>query len=743
MEKITGEARYTGDINLPGMLHARPILSPHAHAKILSIKKSDAEKIPGVVAVLTAQDLPTKNQIMATRNSAILAKDKVLFRGQPVAVVIAENEATAQDGADQVSIQYEPLPAVVDPVKAMTDEAPTIWPDGLPTEDSVLSAAHSAVKANKDKEAKTLKNVWLTHHFDRGDIHKGFAEAAVIVERTYKIASVHQAYMEPHAVVAEPDQFRGSLTIYTGTQGKFLVRDEVSRILNLPKSKIRIVPMTLGGGFGAKYGILEPLAGALALTLKRPLRLLLTRSEDFLTTTPSPVTIITLKTGATKSGVLTAIQAEIILDNGIFGFPFGGIVTALIGGYYKFSNTNIDCHEVNTNKPQIGAYRAPGAPQASFAIESNMDDMAQKLGLDPLEFRLINAAQTGDLMTNNEAWPSLDLKQCLKQMSDHPAWKNRKQRANEGIGIAVGGWPSFMGPAAAICGIDSDGIVRVHVGSVDISGVNSSFVLVAAEILGISPDQVEIIQGDTSSSPYAPNSGGSQITYSVAGAIAGAAREVKQQLFELASEHFEVSLDDLEIHDGEVRVKGVPSKAISLGELANQAQSRTDGPGPITGQGRTSIDENAPGFVVHLAKVTIDPEIGKPELKQYVAIQDVGFAINPMMIEGQIHGGAVQGIGIGLHEALLYDNTGQLQTGSFMDYDIPKINTVPNIETVLVESPSPKGPFGIRGVGEPPIIAGPAAIANAIREATGIRLSELPIRSETLWRKLHDPTRVP
>jgi CO/xanthine dehydrogenase Mo-binding subunit len=737
LEKVTGRVRYAGDLTLPGMLYARPILSPYAHAKILSIDTTEAEKAPGVVAVLTAQDLPTKDRVIASRNSAILAKEKVLFRGQPVVVVVGETEAAAQDGADLVLIDYEPLPAVIDPLKAMAAGAPIVWPGGLPKEDSDLAAAHTAVDKKEEKE-KEITNVHSENHFERGDVEQGFKDAEVVIERTYKIASFHQGYMEPHATVAEPDPFRGSLTIYTSTQGQFLVRDEVSRILGLPKSKVTIVPMTLGGGFGAKYGILDPLIGAVALAVKQPVRIVLTRSEDFLTTTPSQAAVITLKTGAKKDGKLTAIQAKVVLDNGIFAFAMGGIVGALLGGYYKCENVKIECYEVITNKPQTGAYRAPGAPQATFALESNIEDMAQELGIDPLEFRLKNAAEAGDPMGNNDPWPSLGLKECLQQMQEHPAWKNQSKGPNEGIGLAIGGWPSFMGPAAAVCRVDSDGTIRVHVGSVDISGINSSFVLVAAEALGVSPDQIEIIQGDTRSGPYAPNSGGSQVTYSVAGAIDKAAKEVRRKLLELASDHFEASIDDLELKEGKVQVKGVPDRTISISELASIAQSKVGGPGPIMGEGQSAVEVNAPGFVVHLAKVAVDPETGDVVLKQYVAIQDVGFALNPTMVEGQIHGGSVQGIGMGLHEAIIYDEDGQLLTASFMDYDLPKMNTVPNIDTILVHNPAPNGPFGLRGVGEPPIVAGAAALANAIKDATGVRVTELPIRKEVLWQALQD-----
>jgi CO/xanthine dehydrogenase Mo-binding subunit len=720
------------------MLHARPVLSPYAHARIVSIDTAAAARMPGVVAVLTAQDLPTRDKIMNSRHSAVLAKEKVLFRGQPVVVVVGESEVAAQDGADAVVIDYAPLPAVVDVIKALADDAPVIWPDGLPKDGADLTAAHAAVDKETEEQARAPSNIHDETHFERGDVAAGFKQADLVIERIYKTPIVHQSYLEPHAVVAEPDVLGSSLTLYTSTQGQFIVRDETARLLGLPKSKVRVVPMTVGGGFGAKYGLVEPLVGAVALALKQPVRLVLTRSEDFLTTTPAPASIIELKTGARKDGTITAIQARVIMDNGVFPFALGGIVGILLGGYYKCPNVRIDCYEVFTNKPQGGAYRAPGAPSATFALESNIDDIARELGIDPLEFRLRNGVETGDLMGNGDPWPSVGLKLCLERMREHPAWKDGAKRPGQGIGIAVGGWPCGMSPAASVCRVDTDGTIRIHVGSVDISGVNSMYPLIAAEILGVSPDQVEIVQGDTRSGPYAGPSGGSQTTYSVSGAVASAAREARKRLLELAADHFEASADDLEIKDGVVQVKGVPDRAIPIGELAGMAESKAGGPGPIIGEGRAAVEENAPGFVVHLAKVEVDAETGHVALKQYVAVQDVGFALNPMMVEGQIHGGAVQGIGWGLHEAMVYDENGQLLTGTFMDYDMPKADTVPNIETILVQNPAPHGPFGARGIGEPPITAGAAAIANAIRDATGARITELPIRAEMVWRALNE-----
>lgn len=737
LEKITGNAKYAGDLSLPGMLHARLVLSPYAHARIRSIDASAAQAAPGVVAVLTAEDLPTRDRAVNSRHSAVLAKDRVLWRGQPVVVVVGETETAARDAADLVVVEYEPLPPIVDVRKAILPDAPVIWPEGLPKEGADLTAAHAAVDKGEQETTGAPSNIHDEVHFARGDVERGFAEADIVIERVYRTPMVHQGYLEPHASVAEPDPYRGSVTIYTSTQGQFSVRDEVARLLSLPKHKVRVVPMTIGGGFGAKYGIIDPLVAAVAVTVKRPVRLVLTRTEDFLSTTPSPAAIVELKVGARADGALTAIQARVLMDNGVFPFTLGGIVSILLGGYYKCPNVKIDCYEVLTHKPQAGAYRAPGAPTATFAIESTIDDIARALGRDPLEFRLQNAAETGDPMGNNDPWPHMGLKLVLERLRDHPAWKDRKVGPNEGIGIAIGGWPCGMSPAASVCRVDTDGTVRVHVGSVDISGVNSSFVLVAAEILDIPPEQVELIQGDTRSGPFAGPSGGSQTTYSVAGAVANAARAVREKLLQVAADHFEASAADLELRNGMVSVKGFPDKAISIGELAAIAESKAGGPGPIVAEGSAAVSENAPGFVAHLAKVHVDPETGQVTLKQYVAIQDVGFPLNPTMVTGQIHGGSVQGIGWGLYEAMVYDEYGQLLTASFMDYNLPAFDQVPDIEAVLVENPAPHGPFGARGVGEPPITAGAAAIANAIRDATGVRVTEIPIRAETLWRAMH------
>ncbi|GAB4145193.1 MAG: xanthine dehydrogenase family protein molybdopterin-binding subunit [Candidatus Promineifilaceae bacterium] len=737
LEKVTGHVRYPADLALPGMLYARPVLSPYAHAGILSIDTQAATAMPGVVAVLTAQDLPTRHRAITSRNSAVLARDKVLWRGQPVAVVVGESEAAAQDAVEQVIVTYAPLPVVADALTAMQPDAPTIWSNGLPREESDFTAVHTNESVANRASQENPNNVHAVSHFQRGDLQQGWAEADLILEHTYHLSMVHQGYLEPHACVAEPDPFGQSVTLYTSTQGQFLVREEVARLLSWPESRVRIVPLAVGGGFGAKYGIVEPLAAGIALTVRQPVRLVFTRSEDFLATTPAPAIVIELKTGARHDGTLTALQARVILDNGIFSFGLGGIVAALLGGYYKWPNLHIECLEVNTHKPQIGAYRAPGAPQATFAIESQMDEIAAALGLDPLAFRLQNAVNEGDLTGTGRPWPKIGLQQCLEQLQQHPSWQNRAQKAaGEGIGIAVGGWPSAVEPSAAICRVDSDGTVSIQVGVVDISGVNSSTVLVAAEVLGVHPDQVRLIQGDTNSGPFGPASGGSQVTYSLSGAVAKAAEEARKKLVKVAADQFEAAEADIEIVNGQARVRGVPDRTLSLAHLVGIAQSKRGGVGPIVGEGNAAVAQNAPGFAAHLVKVRVDAETGQVMPLQYIAFQDVGFALNPLLVEGQMHGGMAQGLSLGLYEAMVYNAEGQLLSGSLMDYALPRADMLPPLEAHLVQNPSPLGPFGARGVGEPPITAGAAALANAIKDATGVRLTRLPLTAESVWQAL-------
>jgi CO/xanthine dehydrogenase Mo-binding subunit len=458
-----------------------------------------------------------------------------------------------------------------------------------------------------------------------------------------------------------------------------------------------------------------------------------------MTTTPASASRLELKTGASSDGRVMAIQAKVYLDNGIYPFGFPGIIGMLMGGYYKCEHVQIEVIQVATHKPQAGAYRAPGAPQVTFALESNIDEMALALNLDPLEFRIKNAVETGDLSGVGRAWPKIGLQACLQRLVEHPTWKNRQASSSdpdtfEGVGIAIGGWPGAFSPAGAVCRVDTDGTVRLHVGSVDISGVHSALVLIAAEQLGVDPSAVQIVQGDTESGPYAPASGGSQVTVSVSGAVQDASLQVKNQLLEVAASELEAHKDDLELKNGAAQVKGVPEKAVSIGKLAQLAQSKAGGPGPIVAEGRAAMKSGAPGFTVQLAKVSVNTQTGLVTPLEFVAVQDVGFALNPTLIEGQMHGGNAQGLSMGLYESMRYDDNGILNSANFLEYHFPRATDLPSFEAVILEEPSESGPFGARIVGEPPIIAGSAALANAIRAAVGVRVLELPVKPETLWK---------
>ncbi|MBO0743851.1 MAG: xanthine dehydrogenase family protein molybdopterin-binding subunit [Candidatus Dormibacteraeota bacterium] len=718
------------------MTYARPVLSPHAHARIVSIDTAGARGMPGVVAVLTEADLATHGKPMNSRPSAVLARDSVVFTGQPVAVVVAETEEQAQDAAEAVFVEYEPLPPVLDPEEAMREDAPLVHTEGLVQDDEGVQ--HAAVET-QEEETTTPANVHDHAHFHRGDAEAGLREADVVVRRRYRTSTVHQSYMEPHASVASYDPVRKEMRVFTSTQGQYAVRDLVARLLGLQPSRVRVTPMTVGGGFGAKYGIIDPLAAAASMAVRRPVKLVLSRTEDFLSTTPSPATIIDLELGVSAERGVTGLRARAVVDDGAYPMAEGGILSILLGGYYRCDNVDIEAFDVLTTKQPAGAYRAPGAPPATFALEQAVDEALRQLGLDPIEWRLKHVAGDGDAMGSGQPWPSLGLRNCLERLREHPLWQERSSLGpDEGLGLAIGAWPGAANPAAALVCMGGEGSVQVHVGSVDISGVNSSLVLVAAEVLQMDPAQIELVQDDTQSGLRAGPSGGSQTTYSVSGAVRRAAEEVRRQLLDLATHRLEAAVEDLELRDGAVQVKGVPSRAVPAAELALMAQSQGGGAGPITGQGRAAIEVNAPGSAAHLVKVRVDRDTGSIDVLAYAAVQDVGFALNPLMVEGQIEGGSVQGLGWGLSEAMHTDGEGQVTTASFIDYVIPSIDTAPQVDVALVENPSEHGLHGARVVGEPPIVPGGAAVANAVAGAVGVRITELPLTPIRVWEALRD-----
>jgi CO/xanthine dehydrogenase Mo-binding subunit len=396
-------------------------------------------------------------------------------------------------------------------------------------------------------------------------------------------------------------------------------------------------------------------------------------------------------------------------------------------------------YEVVTHKAGAGAYRAPGAQQASMAIESAVADLAIKLNLDPFDIRLKNCVLDGDPRPNGGPWPRIGLKQTLEALREHPLWKERDaiRAAGKGIGVAVGGWPGGIEPATAVCRLEPDGKVTIVLGSVDLNGTNTTFAQIVAEELGLDANDLRVVTASTDAAPFAGGTGGSKITYTVGAAVKKAAEDARQQILTIAADHLEVAPEDLEMSGGQVQVKGVPSSGMTLKELAAMSLSAANKHEPVLGRGASSITESAPGFAVHLAEVEVDQLTGETQVTRYVAAQDVGFALNPALVEGQVQGGVGQGIGWALYEGLIFDESGQLVTASLMDYALPRAGMVPPIDIILVEVPSESGPYGAKGIGEPPAIPGPAAIANAIKDATGVRVNEIPIRPESLSNQLY------
>lgn len=720
-DKVTGSTAYVGDVHPRASAYARLVLSPYARARIRSVDTAEAREAPGVIGVYTERDLSARD---------LLAKDEVFYAGEAVAVVVARDPASAQDAAELVRVEWEELPAVVDAEAAMRPDSPLTRPEPADREGEGAAAHGAATESGAEAEEKP-RNVNSMAHFTRGDVESAFSMADVVIEDTYRLAAVHQGYIETHGSVAEAAH-SGSMTIWTSTQGHFFVRRNTAQQLGLPDHVVNVIPMTVGGGFGGKIVLLEALVGELSRTVGRPVVMVLDRDQDFMISNPAPAAVIKLKMGATKAGEVTALKAEMIWDAGAAGGAPVGIAALFLGGTYRIPNLDVRGYEVLTNKTPNGAYRAPGAPQAYFALECHMNRLAAALGQDPIEFRIQHAAREGDELPNGRPLPRIGLIECLERVRDHPLWQNRTAQPGEGIAVAAGGWMGGVEPAAAACRVNGDGSLTLQVGAVDITGVNTTFALIAAEVFGMDPAQVQVVPGDTDHAPYTGMSGGSKITYSVGPAVKAAVEDARRQLLEMAADKMEISVDDLELRGGTVSVKGSPTHMIEVAALARESMQFGGKYAPINGFGRTAITNQSPGFAAHLCRVRVDEVTGQVQVLDYVAAQDVGRALNPAEVIGQISGGVVQGIGRALYERMTYDERGQLIDGSFADYALPLANDVPTIDVQIVEVPSPHGPFGAKGVGEPPVIPVPAAVASAVEAATGVNMSQVPLTPEVI-----------
>ena len=734
--KVTGNLKYTGDLKLAGMLHARFVLSTYAHANITGVDASAALEVPGVQQVLTCDDLPEVTP--SSRARLMLARGRVIFVGQPIAIVLADTAAAAADGAELVAVDYEPLDAVTSMDDALADGANIVWPNGIPT-GAGDEAAHGADTGGESEgDDEEISNIAGQTKMDTGDIDAAFAEADVVVERSFDTPMVHQSSIETQGWVAQPNPLNGGMTMWGSIQSPFGVRYDVADVLGVPESDVTVYGMPVGGAFGAKFGLYEPLVGLVAATVGRPVSLILTRGEELLSTNPAPALRIRGKLGFKRDGTLIAMQSDVTADTGVYPSGLGGFAAMQFASFYRCENLRLESTNVVTNKQSVGAYRAPTSPTAFMAVETLFDEAAAQLGLDPVELRLKNAARTGDPAPDGEDFPVIGMVETLEAAQEHPLWQNREasRAQGRGVGIAIGGWMGGLEPGASVCKLNRDGVLQVQIGTADLSGTPTSFAQLAAEAYGVDVDKVRFVYSDTDSAPYGGGVGGSKTLYTLGNAVIRAAEDARRQTLAIAAEEFEVSAEDLEIVDGRVQVRGFPDRSVALGDLAGKAMTFGGKYDPIHGSGSQSVTDRAPSFCAQIAEVAVDEETGEVDLLNLAVVQEVGRAINPLTVEGQMQGGAVQGVGWALYEEMRYDDDGQLLSGSWMDYAMPDAVHASPIQTQIVEVPSVSGPFGARGVGEPPVIPTVAAIANAVAHATGVRMTQTPMTAPRVLEAL-------
>ena len=742
-DKVTGRARYGADIHLLGMLFGKILRSPHAHARIKSIDYSKALQLSGVQAVVTASDLPDISPKLSDQEDGsianygflirnVLAREKALYLGHAIAAVAATSQHIAEEALSLIEVEYEILTPVVTPNDAMKEEAPIIH--------EMLAARSSPTGAPGWADSPNEKGTNVANHYEfrLGDVEKGFQEADVVVEREFHTKRVHQGYIEPHAATALWGA-DGYVTVWTSTQQLFRVRDDTSIMLNLPTSRVKVIPMEIGGGFGGKGNggvYLEPVVAALSKKTGRPVKIAMSRTEVFVATGPTSSADMRVKIGTTKDGRITAAEAHLIYEAGAFpGSSVGGGARCMFSPY-DIPNGYIEAFDVLCNTPKVSSYRAPGAPIAAFAAEQVIDELCQKLSMDPLEFRILNTAHEGTRQITGPVLNKVGFMETLQAAKDHPHYSAPLSAPNRGRGVAAGFWGNGSGPASAIISVNPDGTVSLIEGAPDIGGSRAVMAMQAAEVLGLSAEAVRPSVGDTDSIGYSTGAGGSGVTQKIGTASYLAAMDVKQQMMERAAKIWEIPVEEVEYQDGEFHNKSDPELKTTFKDLA--AKLNATG-GPITGRANLNPGGAGSTIGVHIVDVEVDPETGKVDILRYTALQDAGKAIHPSYVEGQVQGGAVQGIGWALNEEYYYSDDGQMVNSTFLDYRMPISLDLPMIDTVIVEVANPGQPFGVRGVGEASLVPAMGAIANAIQNAIGVRMTNLPMSPggiiHTLWKQ--------
>ena len=720
-DKVTGRAQYSADTVMPGMAWGKVLRSPHAHAVIRSIDTSKAEALPGVRAVVTAKDIvefPLDKSVMLgiqdmrwmCRN--VMAREKALFHGHPVAAVAAISEEVAAAACALIEVDYEVLPHVIEIEDAIKDGAPIL---------------HDFIR----HEGKP-SNIAGTMVLKAGDVEAGFAQADIVIERTFNTRPVHQGYIEPQACTVS-HAADGRVTIWSSSQGQFMVRAMTSLLTGIPQSDIRAIPAEIGGGFGAKTIVyLEPVAVMLSKKSGRPVKMVMTREEVQRATGPAPGSMMTVKMGAKKDGTLVAAKGDFYLQaGGLPGSPLRGPVGCSFAAY-AIPNVLSTGYDVVSNRSKVAAYRAPGAPHGAFAAESVLDEIAQALGLDPLEMRLKNSVKAGDKAIYGPTFGEITFKETVEAIRQHPHYtapldKNPRPGVKRGRGVASGFWYNAGGESSVQVNITEDGNVLVTTGHPDVGGSRASISNVVAELLGVDHARVNVMIGDTQTIGFSNLTGGSRVTFASALVATAATEKVIGQLRARAAKIWDIDAEAVKWQDGMALPAGDNAgkfPPLSLKELAAKANEMG---GPIGNQTQLNTTGADPGFATHCVDVEVDVDLGIVRVLRYTAAQDVGRALHPAYVEGQIQGGVVQGIGWALSEEYLYDAKGRVDNASFLDYRMPVCSDVPMIEPVMLEIPNPKHPQGVRGVGEAPIVPPLAAIANAVHDALGVRFYDLPM----------------
>ncbi len=721
VDKVTGRAAFGADFSQPDMLWGKVLRSPHPHARIKSINFAKALALPGVKAVMSGKDLvefpwdkaaPLGIQDLRYNSRNVMAREKALYAGHAVAAVAATSPTIAAQAVKLIEVDYEVLPWVIDVDEALKPGAPILH-------------EHMAKVGAKPGPATTSNIAGKLEH-TLGNVEAGFAAADVVVERSFKTKPVHQGYIEPHACLVSINK-GGQATIWSSSQGHFMVRDMTAQLTGAKLSDVRAIPAEIGGGFGGKTIVyLEPLAMVLARKSGRPVKMVMTREEVFRATGPTSGSSSTVKIGATKDGKITAVSATYRLQAGAFpGSPIRGAVGCALSPY-DIANVQLTGFDVVTNRPKVAAYRAPGAPIGAFSMESTLDELAAALKMDPLLLRQKNAAKEGTKAAYGVTFRRIGYEETLQAAASHPHYKI-PLGPNQGRGVASGFWFNAGGELSAQVYINEDGTVVVVTGHPDIGGSRASMVNIVADLLGVDYRGVQALIGDTSSVGFSALTGGSRVTFAAGIVVTKATEQVIQILRERAAKLWKIDVEAVIWENGEARPAGSNAgefAPLSLAELAAKASATG---GPINARSSLNTEGAAGGFATHICDVEVDPETGKVQVLRYTAVQDAGRAIHPDYVEGQIQGGVVQGIGWALNEECIFNSNGLLDNPSFLDYRMPVASDLPMIDSVVLEIPNDKHPQGVRGVAEVPIVPAPAAVANAVRHAIGTRLTDLPM----------------